>query len=156
MVDRRGDVIGRDVGIVVAGVTVPVCATDEVVRGSATACHQAPVGSRKVISTGIGIDLRRSSEFAHRDDQRSFQQTFFTQCLQNGGQCVVERPQQAFVTSEVIQMSVPACVGNGDESRAEFDKATRQQAALVQFISCELFANALRFRSNVERLLGSR
>ena len=154
--DGGGDVIRLDVGVVIWAGAPFIASAEELARLDSSAGHQAAIGSGKVVSADILVDLWRTAKFSHHDNQRPFQQTLLTQRRENRIEPVVQAWYQLLVAREVIEVGVPAKVRYGDEGHAELKQPGCQQQTLSQVVIREQGLNRLGFPAQVKRIAGAR
>ncbi len=94
-------------------------AHDNPLTDSATGHGDAPC-LWPVITAGMAVDARGSSELAHGDDKRAFEEARSGEILENRGEGLIELRNETGVRVEVVAVGVPSEAGDFYESDASF------------------------------------
>ena len=113
---------------------------------------------RPVVAACTCIDLGRSPELAHRDDQGLFKKSAPAQITDQCRKCLVSgRNQIILEASEDVGVSIPVgflpvvlTVVHSDKSHTGLDKTTSQESALAQFVASIAIAQLWVFCTQVK------
>lgn len=143
------------------------CAHDTAALHAAAGEQNGPA-LRPVVAAAGRIHLRRASELAQGHHQGRVEQATLVQLFQQGGVAVVEpnrdtvlhlrdggeRTGPVDVPGHFVEHGFKSI--DGDTAHAALDHASRQQAALPEFVHAVLLAHRRRLAAEVERFAGLR
>ncbi len=85
---------------------VLICLSDDCSRLYVRSAETNRPGRAPVISPKTSVDLRRSTELRHHDDERCFQHASFVQIVDQRRECLVELTELLQVEIEVLVVRV--------------------------------------------------
>lgn len=125
VVDRGEDLLDVDWSVL-SDFTEAVGGSDELAVLHAAASQEERRGAGPVISAGVSVDPRSSSELSGHHDDRVVESTSDFQVFNQGTQRSIEVRQFGGQRLEIIAVKVPAADGEGDATGSGFDQPTRQ------------------------------